>query len=199
MLLASLLDSAKDIGPDSKRRARQILGETRWLEQLHRAYEDTRCELDEPAAAVMEPIRLDLFAGEAVAAIELSTSTAIRFLAEEVWAYADRLEFWRALRNMVGNAVRAAGPDGHVDVRINNAAGWTVTQVEDDGPGFGAVPAGTDSLGLGIVREFAATWGGQLEIRQGTAGGCRVRLRMRAASPDQSRTASGERDAAADL
>lgn len=211
MLLASLLDSAVDVGPESRRRAQQILDETRWLEQLHRAYEDTLCGLNEPVAPAAEPIRLDLFAAEVVSAIGLSTSTTIRFLAEETWAYADRLAFWRALRNVIGNAVRAAGPDGHVDVRIYQSAGWTVTQVDDDGPGFGAVPPGTDSLGLGIVREFAVAWGGQVEIRQGTPGGCRVRLRMRAAPPGGSSTAPGanmvpgistmpgERDAAAGL
>jgi signal transduction histidine kinase len=199
ILLASLLDSAADVGPESRRRARQILDETRWLEQLHRAYEETLGGLNEPVSAVAEPIRLDRFAAEVVSAIGLSTSTTIRFRAEETWAYADRLAFWRALRNVIGNAVRAAGPHGHVDVRIYQSAGWTVTQVDDDGPGFGAVPPGTDSLGLSIVREFAVAAGGQVEIRQGSPGGCRVRLRMRAAPPGEAHPVPGECDAAADL
>jgi signal transduction histidine kinase len=198
MLLASLMDSAQDVGADSRQRARQLLGEARWLDRLHRAYEETLTDGGEQVGTAAEPIRLDLFAGEVVGAARLSTSTTIRFSADEAWAHADRLAFWRALRNMVGNAVRAAGPDGNVDVRIRTASGWATAEVDDDGPGFGAGPSGTASLGLGIVRDFAIAWGGYLEIRRGALGGCCVRLRMRAASPAAPH-AGGGRDAAADL
>jgi signal transduction histidine kinase len=186
MLLASLLDGAPDVGATSRQRARQLHGEARWLDQLHRAYDDTLSGRDEPARPAPELIQLDLFAGEVVAAIGLSTSTMIRFTGDEAWAYADRLAFWRALRNMIGNAVRAAGPGGRVEVRVERVAGWAVAQVDDDGPGFGGLPSGrsgTDSLGLDIVRDFAATWNGDLQIRQGALGGCCVRLSMRGVVP----------------
>jgi signal transduction histidine kinase len=97
---------------------------------------------------------------------------------EEAWAYVDRLAFWRALRNLIGNGVRAAGSEGRVEVRIAVTAAWVVLEVEDDGPGFGSVPAGEASLGLDIVMNFAAAWAGQLEIRRGVLGGCCVRLRL---------------------
>jgi len=181
MLLASLLESAPDVGPDSQQRARQILGETRWLEKLQQAYDETFSGRAEVSA--LEPIRLDLFAAEVVGAIRLSTSTRIGLTADETWAHADRLAFWRALRNMVGNAVRAAGPDGHVEVRIERVGGWAVAQVDDDGPGFGAAAPGTESLGLDIVREFAAAGDRYLEIRRNCLGGCCALLRMRAAEP----------------
>jgi signal transduction histidine kinase len=181
MLLASLLDGASDVGPDSQQRARQILGEVRWLDHLQRAYDDTFSE--ELIRPDPELIRLDLLASDVVTAIRLSTSTMISFTGAEASAHADGLAFWRALRNVVGNAVRAAGPDGRVEVRVEPVAGWVVVQVDDDGPGFGAAPPGTDSLGLEMVRECAAAWNGHLEIRRGDLGGCCVRLRLRAASP----------------
>jgi signal transduction histidine kinase len=179
MMLAYLISDASDVGDESKDRARQILGETRWLEQLQRAYEETVLDVrgaGQPTPPA--PIRLDVLAGEVVAAMKLSTLTRVTFAAVETWAHADRLAFWRALRNVVGNAVRAAGGSGQVDVRVTAEDGWALAQVDDDGPGFGAVPPGPGSLGLGIVQDMVAAWGGELEIRRGVLGGCCVRLRL---------------------
>jgi len=177
-LLASLLTSADDVGAESRERARQILGETRWLHQLITALNECLSEREPPPRPVEEPIRLDVFAAEVVAAVQASTFTRILLDVQEAWAHVDRLGFWRALRNVVGNAVRAAGPDGQVQVRIISVDGWAVTQVDDDGPGFGAGPTGIASLGLGIVQDLVAVAGGELEIRRGAMGGCCVRLRL---------------------
>jgi signal transduction histidine kinase len=183
MLLASLLGAAPDVGPDSRERARQLLGEARWLHQLHRAYEESVVSTDTAVRSSAEPVRLDLLAGEVVTAMQLSTLTRIGFVVQDAWARVDRLEFWRGLRNLVGNAVRAAGAGGRVEVRILTEAGWAVAEVDDNGPGFGAVAAGQASLGLGIVQDLASAWGGELEIRRGMLGGCCVRLRLPSSSP----------------
>jgi signal transduction histidine kinase len=190
MLLASLLMLGPDVGPEGRQRARQLLGEARWLDQMQRAYEDVVSETPVAAWPEQEPIRVDAFTREVVAATMLSTSTKIRFSGEEAWAHADRLAFWRALRNVISNAVRAAGAEGQVDVRVTSQGGWTSTQVDDDGPGFGAVAPGTASLGLGIVQESVASWGGELQIRRGGLGGCCVRLRMPAAAPPDTASTS---------
>ncbi len=182
MLLASLLESAPDVGPDSRQRARQILGETRWLEQLQRAYDSTVSPYEEQVSSNVELIPLHIFAAEVLRAVRLSTSTATSLTAEEAWVRAERLACWRVLRNMVDNAVRAAGPNGQVDVRVENQAGWVMIRVDDDGPGFGAVPPGSDSLGLDIVQEFAIAAAGHLEIGRSVLGGCRVGLGMPAES-----------------
>jgi signal transduction histidine kinase len=186
MLLASLLDDAPDVGPESRRRTRQILGEARWLDHLQRAYDGTFVECDEGVTAVPELVRLDVLANEAVDAVRLSTSTSIGFTGREAWTLVDRLAFWRAFRNMLGNAVRAAGPDGRMEVRVECVGGRAVVQIDDDGPGFGAAPAGMDSLGLEIVRDFAVTWNGHLEICRSNLGGCCVRLWVWAAQPSES-------------
>jgi signal transduction histidine kinase len=183
MLLASLLQSASDVGADSRDRARQLLGETRWLHRLHLAYDETVVRADSAVRSPAEPVRLDLLAGEVVAAMQLSTLTRIGFTSRAVWAHVDRLGFWRGLRNLVGNAVRAAGAGGHVEVRVTAEPGWAVAEIDDDGPGFGGVPAGHASLGLGIVQDLAAAWGGELEITRGMLGGCCVRLRLPSSPP----------------
>lgn len=184
MMLASVLTCSPDVGTDSQERARQLLGEARWLEQLQRAYEQTVPETEPTRApAVTEPIRLDMVVEEAIGAIRLSTLTRVQLTTSEVWAHADRLAYWRALRNIVGNAVRAAGPEGCVQVQVFAENGWVVTQVDDDGPGFGQIPPGLSSLGLGIVQDMVAAWGGQLQIRRGVLGGCCARVQLPAARP----------------
>jgi signal transduction histidine kinase len=189
MLLASLLTTAPDVGADSRQRARLIMGETRWLDQLHHAYEDA-IDHDRSWNQPSEPIRLDLLAEEVVAAMRLSTLARIRLSTEVILAHADRLTYWRSLRNVIDNAVRAVGPQGHVDVTITGEDGWAVAQVDDDGPGFDDVPVGRasggiarTSLGLAIVQEMVAGCGGLLEIGTGHLGGSRVRLQVPAASP----------------
>jgi signal transduction histidine kinase len=173
-LLASLLTSADDVGLESRERARQILGEIRWLHELIVAL-DHHLPGGELGPAVRHPIRLDTFAEEVVAAVRLSTFTEILLDMQEAWARVDRLDCWRALRNVLGNAVRAAGPHGRVRVRVSTIDGWVVVQVDDDGPGFGA---GSPGLGLGIVQDLVSATGGKLDIHPGAMGGCCVHLRL---------------------
>jgi K+-sensing histidine kinase KdpD len=188
MLLASILTNAPDVGADSRQRARLILGETRWLDQLHRAYEDA-VDHNGRWHQTSDPIRLDVLAEEIVAAMRLSTTVKIALSTEAVLAHADRLTFWRSLRNVIDNAIRAVGPKGNVAVTIAEQDGWAVAQVDDDGPGFEAAPAVRLSggiprapLGLAIVQEMVSSYGGLLEIGTGDLGGSRVRMQVPAAS-----------------
>jgi signal transduction histidine kinase len=181
MMLASILASSDDLGPDARRRAGQLLEEARWLGALQNAYQDGAAD-GNTARPALGPIRLDLCARQTVAVLGLSTATAIDLCTSEVWAVADKLAFWRALRNIVGNAIRAAGPAGRVVLRVELAGDWAVAQVDDDGPGFGAAGSGVASMGLDIVYESIASCGGQFEIRRGSLGGCCVRLRLPATS-----------------
>jgi signal transduction histidine kinase len=184
-MLASLLSCAPDMDQQSRDRARQLLGETRWLDELHAAYEELQEQDSLGAPAVPAPIRLDAVTGEVVAAIGMATRTRINLTATETWAHADRLAYWRALRNILGNAVRAAGPDGTVEVAVGGEDGWAVARIDDDGPGFGEIAPGLGSLGLGIVQDMVAERGGELEIRRAARGGCCVRLRYPAATPHE--------------
>lgn len=176
-LLATLLTEADDVGPDGRRQARLILGETRWLEQLLRAYDDTSDRgpsLSDNGCA----IEVDEVLFEVVDAMRTATLTPIHLTSERAYVRVNRLAFWRALRNLLDNAIRAAGPSGAVDVRVSADSGWIVIEIDDDGPGFGAGGSGRSSLGLNIVQDFVAHAGGQLEIRRGFLGGCCVSLRL---------------------
>ena len=178
IMLASLLVSSDDVGPDGRRWASQLLDEARWLVELQNAYQETAGGGNAAAPPRLEPIRLDLCARQTVAVLGLSSATAIELTTSEVWAVADKLAFWRALRNIVGNAIRAAGPAGRVALRVERSGPWAVAQVDDDGPGFGAAGSGIASMGLDIVYDSVAACSGQLEIRRGNLGGCCVRLLM---------------------
>ena len=176
MMLASLLVDGDDVGPDGRRRAAQLLEEARWLVELQNAYQDSAAADELAVSPALEPVRVDVCARQTVAALGLASPTTIEVLTCEVWAVADKLALWRALRNIVGNAIRAAGPAGRVVFRVERCGPWAVAQIDDNGPGFGAAGSGIASMGLDIVYESIAACCGQLEIRRSSLGGCCVRL-----------------------
>jgi signal transduction histidine kinase len=174
-LLASLLTTAEDVGPVSRRRAAQLLDESRWLRDLIAAADDT--PRHSPAGTAALPVRLDLVAVGVVHAATLSTAR-VHLDAEETWAPVEALAFRRVLTNLVGNAVRAAGRYGEVRVTVREMAGTAVVRVEDDGPGFGVGPTGLASLGLGIVLDLVDAMGGELDLGSDSGGGCRIEVRL---------------------
>lgn len=174
-LLTSLLVDAPDVGAESRRRAALILSETRWLEQLCRAYEDAA---NPPTWQACTPIRVDEVGAEVVDAMRQASPAEIRMSSTRVRARVDRLALWRVLRNILDNAIRAAGPAGVIDMRITSHAGRAVIEVDDDGPGFGKIDGGYRSYGLNIVQSFVSSIGGRLDIRCGRLGGCCVRVEI---------------------
>ncbi len=176
MLLARLLQEGEDVGPDSRRRASLIIGETRWLEQLVRAYESVNESTELRPVGHVQPIAVHEVVIEVTDAIRMATLTRVHVTAQPVYGRVSRLALWRALRNLLDNAVRAAGPGGTVDVRLSTAHGAIIMEVDDDGPGFGDSAPGRSSLGLNIVQDFVASAGGHMEIHRGIRGGCCVRL-----------------------
>jgi signal transduction histidine kinase len=81
----------------------------------------------------------------------------------------------RVLRNLVDNAVRAAGPDGRVTIRIEKSP-ETILEISDTGPGFGDGPADVAGLGLTVVRALLQAAGGRIDIADDPRGGARVRV-----------------------
>ncbi len=92
----------------------------------------------------------------------------------------------QALANVVGNALRAAGPGGTVEVSGRRVAGTVEIDVVDDGPGprhpedlvfqpyFSTIP-GAHGLGLSVVRDIVGTAGGSVSL---TTRGGRTRVRL---------------------
>lgn len=188
MLLASTLLSSTDFGQRGRVRAQQLLGEARWLDELLNAYDAIPTNTCESSLDPHCPVRLDELAGDVVKAIELSCTVHISLKSQTVLARVERLAFWRALRNVICNALEAAGPGGTLTVRVLRVGGVAVVEVDDDGPGFDPAEPTTGPHGLAIVEDFVASCGGRLEIGRSSLGGCCVRLVLPAV---ESRPASG--------
>jgi signal transduction histidine kinase len=103
---------------------------------------------------------------------------------------ADPILLRRALVNLLDNAIRAAGPDGLVQVRVLCEEDLAVVEIEDDGPGWGHVGPGIGSLGLGVARTCVAAHDGDLELETGLLGGALVRLRLAVCVGQQAPAAS---------
>jgi signal transduction histidine kinase len=127
-----------------------------------------------------QPIRLRALASEVVSAYAARHEAAVVIRpGEERMLAADPSALWRLLANVVDNAVRAAGPDGRVEVWVGGGDGDVTTiDVVDDGPGFGAGPPGAASLGFGVVDGLARTCGVRLRVRPNHPKGTLVRLEI---------------------
>ncbi|WP_261664759.1 sensor histidine kinase [Deinococcus sp. Marseille-Q6407] len=97
----------------------------------------------------------------------------------------DRLT--QALRNLLANARRAAGPDGRVTLTLEAVGDQLQFTVNDSGPGLPddlgesifdpfVSGSGSSGLGLSVSRQIAALHGGQLTGGNGPAGGAEFRL-----------------------
>jgi signal transduction histidine kinase len=173
MMLASALMTSKDMGGDSRVRVKQLLAEAHWLDELIRAYDNTPAD---GGGRGFNPVRLDELTAGIVRSIELSGAAQITVDADAISARVDRLALWRAVRNVVCNAVEAAGSSGMLAVRVSSIDEFAAIDVDDDGPGFNPAMATTASLGLKIVAEFVESCGGRVEIGRSRLGGCQVRL-----------------------
>ncbi|MCO6006077.1 hypothetical protein NE236_13875 [Actinoallomurus purpureus] len=171
IMLASAVAVSDDVGAVSRERVEALLGETRWLDHLLRQLE---ADEEGPVPAGPERVRVDELVGEIAAGLRLSSPRRIGYAAGPAWAHIAPLALWRAVRNVLDNAHRIARD--RVEVRVSVEAGWTVVQVDDDGPGFGSGSSGLASLGLGIVNDLISEYEGLIEIRRCELGGARVRI-----------------------
>jgi signal transduction histidine kinase len=156
-----------------------------------------RLEANEPLSR--EPVDVGVVAARAVAeAAAHLRGTAVDIDSDEgaiVLGDADALS--RALRNLVDNAIAAAGEPGHVWVFVERDGTDVLASVEDDGPGVAAtdrerifqgfvrlepVRGPGAGLGLAIARRVAREHGGDLTYAGGGRGG-RFVLRLPAAAP----------------
>lgn len=101
-----------------------------------------------------------------------------------MWTAGCRPTIRRCLVNVVDNAVRAAGPDGEVVITVQRGNGSVRLDVEDDGPGFGAVPGGM-GIGLAVTQRELQDIGGSLsDGLPAGLGGARVAITLPLRSVD---------------
>jgi two-component system OmpR family sensor kinase len=104
----------------------------------------------------------------------------------EVLGDPDRL--LQMLRNLIANAVRAAGKE-KVRVRVKKSPPFGLVEVEDEGPGipedllpyvferFRKGPGGGTGLGLAVAQAIARAHGGHIEV-ESTPGRTLFRVRL---------------------
>lgn len=114
---------------------------------------------------------------EAIAAQRVTWAGEITLVwpPEPVFVPLDAVTMRRMTANLLANAARAATPSGQVTVEVSRRGRWTLLVVEDNGPGFGRLAAGS-GLGLSAVARQAARHQGRLECGRGSLGGARVNL-----------------------
>lgn len=132
---------------------------------------------DEPDKATVLLADLTHLAAEVSAAERVTYKGKIEFLssAEPVFTRMTGVDARRITANLLSNATRAAGPEGTVTVEVASDGSAAKVTVEDSGPGFGKVPK-DKGLGLAIVAQSLARYGGRLEYGRGGGGGVRATL-----------------------
>lgn len=168
MALVSLVEAAP-----LKRPA--VLGH---LEQIRREMEWMKTTVLNLHAGSEKTVDVGEVASQVWAATADCVTCAFRLVREgRAMARVDEGDLRRSVRNLVANAVRAAGPAGRVELRVYPDGGTIVIEVADDGPGFGNIPP-QQGLGLITVRRFAAAVDGRLTVGTSSLGGALLRLEV---------------------
>jgi putative PEP-CTERM system histidine kinase len=110
-------------------------------------------------------------------------------------ALADPEAVEQVVAHLVQNAIEAAGPDGHVLLRLSADPQYASVEIVDDGPGMDAAfirnqlfrPLATtkksgSGLGAYQARELVRAMGGQLEVKSAPGAGATFRVSLRRAA-----------------
>jgi two-component system, OmpR family, sensor kinase len=155
----------------------------------------TAARLDAGIDLDLAPVSLrTLTRGEIDRVQLLHPETVVTMSGPEVVARADAAKVSSILRNVIDNAVRAAGPQGKVHVVVREHDQLAIAEVWDSGPGVPpsereriferlvrldhgrAGDAGGSGLGLAIARGYARAHGGELTCEDTRGSGAMFRL-----------------------
>ncbi|AFZ67809.1 HAMP domain-containing sensor histidine kinase [Deinococcus peraridilitoris] len=185
VLKAYLASASTRTGDQEVRRAQLVAEEmtftTQDLMQLARGQMDLTLALHYLSAASLRE-RLDRLVPDVV----YSGDWNVMVLCDP-----DRLV--QAVRNLLANARRAVGPDGHVELYLHEEAGEVRFHVRDDGPGLPeglgesifdpfVSGSGSSGLGLSVSRQIAQLHGGTLGGGNRPEGGAEFVLVIPSAS-----------------
>ena len=173
--------------PERPRREELLAGAVRELQRSARLVADlldvARFDSGDPPALQRRPVDLTELARGSAARV----GGTVQVAGPAVLADVDPDRVGQVLDNLLRNAVRAAGPGGHVQVGVGTEGGDAVVLVTDDGPGvpddqrervfdrlvrLDAARArdGGAGLGLPIARALARAHGGDVRCEPATAG-----------------------------
>lgn len=163
-VLAELLGAADLPGPQRELRAHQLRREIRWLHRLVQS-ERSRFARDYGGGRSRD-FRLDVLVADVLTTVRLMTPAAVHLVVEPVGVRADRTAVGRAVRNLVWNAVDAAGPNGELRVAVRVDGCAAVVEIDNDVRRRGPKPDG-HGIGVELVRQIAAAAGGTLRMETG--------------------------------
>jgi signal transduction histidine kinase len=164
-------DEQSESGSDARRQAALVAQETMRALTMIAGSVAPAGQVLAPRAVAEQLVDVRELAARVARLTELDGLSSVRLTpGPAAFMKADPAVVWRVLTNLVGNAVRAAGPAGHVEIGISRGTG-TIIEVCDDGPGFGEGPAGMAGRGLAVVADLLAATGGGLEVLSGHGGG----------------------------
>jgi signal transduction histidine kinase len=146
------------------------------------------------ARADLQAVCAEAVAFMAPVAVAQSKMIALAGSEEPVWVHGHPEALFRAVRNLIENAIRHAPTGGSIEVEV--AADGTV-RVLDDGPGVAEAEresifrrfwrrdrtkAESRGLGLAIVARVAETHDGSVTVENRPTGGAAFTLRLRPAA-----------------
>jgi signal transduction histidine kinase len=159
--------------PDAARaRLEQIVDQAEWLAELIHDYLGTT----DPGADD-RLVDLSALAQEAAAAERVTYAGDLELVrpTASVITRGDRVSVRRIIANLLSNATRAAGPRGRVRIETRYDDESALLVIDDSGPGFGQIQAGS-GLGLRTVSRSINGCAGRIEYGHGRLGGVSVRL-----------------------
>jgi signal transduction histidine kinase len=155
----------------------------------------TAARLDAGIDLDLAPVSLRTLAQSEIDRVRLlHPETVVTISGPEVIARADAAKVSSILRNVIDNAVRAAGPGGQVHLIVREHDQLAIAEIWDSGPGVPpsqreriferlvrldhgrAGDAGGSGLGLAIARGFARAHGGDLTCEDPRGSGAMFRL-----------------------
>jgi two-component system OmpR family sensor kinase len=155
----------------------------------------TAARLDAGIDLDLAPVSLRTLAHSEIDRVRLlHPETAVTMSGPEVIAHADAARVSSILRNVIDNAVRAAGPEGQVHLVVREHDQFAIAEIWDSGPGVPpsqreriferlvrldhgrAGDAGGSGLGLAIARGYARAHGGDLTCEDPRGSGAMFRL-----------------------
>ena len=170
--LAAIVEAEVAADAGVAERLRLICNEVDWIAELVSSSGSTDGDQD------FSVVDVGAVVASTCSSMSLGAGCDLRVVQEPaVMALTDEIALRRSARNLVDNAVRAAGPGGTVEVAVRREGSRAVLEVSDDGPGFGRMPT-QQGLGLVTVRRFVSRVRGTLDIGRSRLGGARLTLSM---------------------